>query len=186
MKRYTKEDLLKQLFIGQLNESETVEFKKQWRQNNGRSLSAIGNGEERGWMIIGVDDNGCLINKDIQWAREQRHQIENHIIEYLNPSATVQSISIESFEEKQFIVIEIITPTSIVSWNQKYYKRNGHLLGLSDSKSEQVQVSRLFQQWEKENFVEKGRKKGVWRIKEQFDDEYASLLEYLRNYRIIR
>ena len=59
MKRYTKEDLLKQLFIGQLNESETVEFKEQWGQNNGKSLSAISNGEEIGWMIIGVDDNGC-------------------------------------------------------------------------------------------------------------------------------
>jgi len=42
----------------------------------------------------------------------------------------------------------------------------------------------LFQQWEKEEFVEKGRKKGIWRIKKQFDDEYASLLEYLRNYSI--
>ena len=63
-------------------------------------------------------------------------------------------------------------------------KEARHLLGLSDSKSEQVQVSRLFQQWEKENFVEKGRKKGIWRIKKQFDDEYASLLEYLRNYPI--
>ena len=36
--RYTKEDLLKQLFLGQLNESETVEFKEQWRQTNGKSL----------------------------------------------------------------------------------------------------------------------------------------------------
>ena len=125
MKRYTKEDLLTQLFIGQLNESETVEFKEQWRQNNGRSLSAIGNGEERGWMIVGVDDNGRLINSDIQSTKKQKHQIENHIIEYLNPSATVQSISIESLKEKHFIVIEIITPASIVSWNEKYYKRNG-------------------------------------------------------------
>ena len=143
MKRYTKEDLLKQLFIGQLNESETVEFKKQWRQNNGRILSGIGNGEERGWMIIGVDDNGCLINKDIQWAKEQRHQIESHIIEYLNPSATVQSISIESFEEKQFIAIEIVTPTSIVSWNQKYYKRNGSsTVEMSPGEKKQLELKR--------------------------------------------
>ena len=128
MKRYTKEDLLKQLFIGQLNESETVEFKEQWRQKNGKSLSAIGNGEERGWMIIGVDDNGCLVNEDIQWAKKQKHQIEGHIIEYLNPSATVQSISIEFFEKKQFIIIEITTPTSIVSWNQNIIKEMGQAL----------------------------------------------------------
>ena len=143
MKRYIKEDLLKQLFIGQLNESETVEFKEQWRQNNGRSLSAIGNGEERGWMIIGVDDNGCLINEDIQSIKKQRPQIESHIIEYLNPSATVQSISIESFKEKHFIVIEITTPTSIVSWNQKYYKRNGSsTVEMSPGERKQLELRR--------------------------------------------
>ena len=45
-------------------------------------------------------------------------------------------------------------------------KEARYLLGLSDSKSEQVQVSRLFQQWKKENFVEKGRKKGGMENKE--------------------
>ena len=69
MDSYTKTVLLEKLSFQQLTESENVEFKEQWRQNNGRSLSAIGNGEERGWMIIGVDDNGCLINEDIQWAK---------------------------------------------------------------------------------------------------------------------
>ena len=39
------------------------------------------------------------------------------------------------------------------------------LLGFADSKSEQVQVSRMFQEWVKEGFVEKGKKRGSWRIK---------------------
>ena len=55
------------------------------------------------------------------------------------------------------------------------------VLGLSDSKSEQVQISRLFQKWEKEDFVERGKKKGTWRIKQKFDDKYTSLLEFLRD-----
>lgn len=143
MKRYTKEDLLKQLCTGQLNESETVEFKEQWRQSNGKSFSAIGNGEEIGWMLIGVDDNSCLINEDIQWAKKQKHQIESHITAYLNPSATVQSISVESFEEKHFIVIEIIIPTSTVSWNQKYYKRNGSItVEMSPGEKKQLELKR--------------------------------------------
>ena len=69
-------------------------------------------------------------------------------------------------------------------------ERQGHItnrearqiLGLSDSKSEQVQVSRMFQKWEKENFVERLQKKGLWRVRKRFDDEYASLLQYLRNH----
>ena len=125
MKRYLKENLLKELFAGQLHESEVVEFKEKWSQSNGKSLSAMGNGEERGWMIIGVDDKGHLLNKDKQWIKKQKHQIESHINEYLNSSATVQSISMESFEKKYCIVVEIIPHTSVVSWNHKYYKRNG-------------------------------------------------------------
>ena len=39
------------------------------------------------------------------------------------------------------------------------------ILGFADSKSEQVQVSRMFQEWIKEDFVEKGKKRGSWRIK---------------------
>ena len=140
--KYTKKDLLKQLYLGQLNESETVEFKEQWRQDNGKSFSAIGNGEEKGWLIIGVDDNGSLIGKNIQWAKEQRHQIESHITEYLSPSATVY-ISIESFKEKSVIVIEIIIPTSIVSWNQKYYKRNGSsTVEMSPGEKKQLELKR--------------------------------------------
>ena len=143
MKRYLKENLLKELFSGQLNESETVEFKEKWSQNNGKSLSAIGNGEERGWMIIGVDDHGHLLNKDKQWMKKQKHQIESHINEYLHSSATVQSISIESFEMKSCIVVEIISHTSVVSWNQKYYKRNGaSTVEMSSREKKQLELTK--------------------------------------------
>ena len=40
-------------------------------------------------------------------------------------------------------------------------KRRGGFWGLSDSKSEQVQVSRMFRSWMKEDFAEKGEKKGA-------------------------
>lgn len=39
------------------------------------------------------------------------------------------------------------------------------VLGFANSKSEQIQVSRMFQEWVKEDFVEKGKKRGSWRIK---------------------
>ncbi len=58
------------------------------------------------------------------------------------------------------------------------------VLGLSDSKSEQVQVSRMFRSWMKEDFAEKGKKRGLWRIKAKFDENHPSVLEYLRHYSI--
>ena len=125
MEQWTKDRLLKELFTGQLRESETIEFKEQWTQNSGKSLSAIGNGEKRGWLIIGVNDDGHLLDKDSQWAKKQQHQIENHIIQYLEPNSTVQTISVESVNNRFCLFIEIINPNSVVSWNQKFYERSG-------------------------------------------------------------
>ena len=143
MQGYTKETLLKELFDKQLNESETVEFKEKWTRSSGKSFSAIGNGEQKGWMIIGVDDNGCLINKSIQRMKKQKQEIENHINEYLNPSATIQSIEIKTFKEKHFIVIEIMTPISVVSWNQVYYKRSGSTtVEMSPGERKQLELER--------------------------------------------
>ena len=39
------------------------------------------------------------------------------------------------------------------------------ILGFVNSKSEQVQVSRIFREWVKEGFIEKGSKRGLWKIK---------------------
>ena len=65
------------------------------------------------------------------------------LLNYLNPSAIVQSILIESFEKKYFIVIEVITPPSIVSWNQKYYKRNGSsTVEMSPGEKKQLELKR--------------------------------------------
>ena len=45
-------------------------------------------------------------------------------------------------------------------------KEARHLLGLSiDSQSEAVQLSKLFQQWAEEGFLEKGKKRGYWKVK---------------------
>ncbi len=73
MEQWTKDRLLKELKDGQLRESETIEFKEQWTQNSGKSISAIGNGEKRGWLIIGANDDGHLLDKDSQWAKKQQH-----------------------------------------------------------------------------------------------------------------
>ena len=125
MPSYTKEKLLEKLSNNQLIESDTVEFKETWEQANGKTISAIDNGENRGWLLVKINDKGCLLTDSLKELKEQKDKIENHIREYLSPSSTVQHISIETIGNKKCILIEIMDPGSPVSWNQKFYKRIG-------------------------------------------------------------
>lgn len=126
MKSYTKEDVLKKLSEGQLEEDETVEFKEGWIRDYGKGISAIGNGQnKKGWLIIRVDDEGNLINNSLQKLQKQKETIESHIREFLNPSSTAQYISIETINNKNCIFIEIVDPGYSVSWDKKFYKRVG-------------------------------------------------------------
>ena len=125
MSSYTKTVLIEKLSSQQLVENEKIEFKTKWRQDYGKSISAIGNDEKGGWLIVGINDSGVLLDNSSGWLRKQENQIENHIRQYLEPDSTVQSISIESLNNKKFILIEIINPKSVVSWNKKFYKRVG-------------------------------------------------------------
>ena len=123
MSSYTKTVLIEKLSSQQLTENEKIEFKTKWHQNNGKSISAIGNDEKGGWLIVGINDSGVLLDNNSGWLIKQENQIENHIRQYLEPDSTVQSISIESLNNKKFILIEIINPKAVVSWNKKFYKR---------------------------------------------------------------
>jgi len=122
---YKKTVLLEKITSKQLTENAHIEFKSQWHQSFGQSISAIGNEDKGGWLIIGIDDKGVLLGKDSGWVKKQETQIENHISQYLEPNSTVQSISIETLDHKKFILIEIINPKSVVFWNGKPHKRVG-------------------------------------------------------------
>ena len=125
MSSYTKTVLLEKLSSQQLIESENMEFKSQWHQGYGKSISAIGNEEEGGWLIIGVNDKGFLISKNSDWIKKQASKVESQISQCLEPNSTVQSISIEDVGNKKFILIEIINPKALVYWRGKCYKRVG-------------------------------------------------------------
>ena len=49
-------------------------------------------------------------------------------------------------------------------------RQTRRVLGFANSKSEHVQVSRIFREWVKEGFIEKGGKRGLWRIKTLKDE----------------
>ena len=125
MKWHTKEQVLNQLASGQLKEDDTIEFKALWQQNSGQSISSISNGRGRGWVIVGVNDQGNVTNNTSGQLMNQKNKIENHIRQYLKPSSAVQYISIENVKRKQCIFIEIRDPGEPVSWNERFYKRVG-------------------------------------------------------------
>ena len=125
MKPYTKEYILKELSAGLLVEGRAVEFKQAWEQAHGKNISSIGNTNSIGWLIIGVNDKGALLNNSLEKLKKQQGKIESHIRTYLKPSSAVQNISIEAIKNKKCILIEIIDPGHPVSWNNKFYKRMG-------------------------------------------------------------
>ena len=122
---YTKENILKKLSEGCLAEGETIEFKEGWEQSNGKNISSIGNGDDKGWLIIGVNDKGDILNNNSNKLQKLKNKIESHIRHYLKPSSTAQYISIENVKNKKCIFIEIVNPGYPVSWNEEFYKRVG-------------------------------------------------------------
>ncbi len=125
MELYSKEHILNKLCNRSLTENEHIEFKQQWEQSHGRHISAIGNKNKKGWLIIGVNDNGDLLDNQLDNLTNQKGKIENHVREYLKPSSTVLHISIENINNTKCIFIEIVDPGYPVAWNNKFYKRTG-------------------------------------------------------------
>ncbi len=143
MKSYLKEHVLKALSNSSLTESETIEFKQKWEQHHGKGISAIGNSNPKGWLIIGVKNNGDLLDQHLENLEDQKNKIENHVNGYLKPSATVQHISIETINNKQCILIEIIDPGYPVAWNNKFYKRTGsHTSEMSPGEKKALELKR--------------------------------------------
>lgn len=140
---HTKDQIIKRLSEGSLKENEYIELKEQWAQENGKVFSAIGNANKKGWVLVGVNDKGEILQNSDKDLNRQKSHIENHIDQYLDPSATVQSISIESIEQKKFLLIEVINPNSVVSWNDKFYKKIGATsTEMSPSEKQQLELDR--------------------------------------------
>ena len=119
-----KYELLAALSDGRAHESEQLEFKENWHQDCGKSLSAMAN-TRGGWLCVGIDDKGQVLKLATSQLKDIQAKAERHINQYLRPSAAVQSISYECIGDRNFLLIEVINPKSVTEWNQKYYKRTG-------------------------------------------------------------
>lgn len=106
---------------------EGVEFKEDWHKEYGKSISAIANNGNifRGWIVVGVSDDGSLCGKNKGWLEKTEHKISSHIKQYLEPSWVTKSITYEEINSNHCIFIEIQNSQDVVKWNGKAYQMIG-------------------------------------------------------------
>jgi hypothetical protein len=66
-----------------------VELKSSWDQSYGKIISAIANELKEnciGFMVIGVSDDGKVLNKNLSWLNEAESKVSNYVRQYLNPT----------------------------------------------------------------------------------------------------
>jgi predicted HTH transcriptional regulator len=129
LKDLTSEDLIQKLeqgatephFIG-------VELKQSWQLRHREDISAIANEPTiaRGWMVIGLDDQGKpRQNADVSWLKKTEETVSSHIRENLSPSWAVKSIVGHKVKGAECLFVEIASPGEVVRWQDKAYKLIG-------------------------------------------------------------
>jgi len=100
-------------------ESQTVEYKQNWRDDCLKAISAFAN-SDGGKLIIGLDDKGKP--SGLKNVKRQLEDIPNTI---RNKLGIIPSIERNKKNKKDIIKI-IVTPCSVpISYNGKYYLRSG-------------------------------------------------------------
>jgi hypothetical protein len=104
-----------------------VELKKDWAQKYGHKISALANKTEyeRTWLVIGVNDDGTLANKDEKWAAETERIVSQQINSYLDPFQASLGINCYEIKHNWIIVIKIGNPGTVTRWDRIAYKASG-------------------------------------------------------------
>jgi len=100
-------------------ESQNVEFKSEWRDEYLKTLCAFVN-TKGGDLIIGMDDKGNVIG--VKNAKRLLEDIPNKV---RNKLGIVPSVSQETEEGKDIIIIEVSPALIPVSCDGKYFQRSG-------------------------------------------------------------
>lgn len=106
-----------------------VELKSDWSMNHGKDISAIANYHDfkGGWLIIGVNDVGKIVNRpnNETWLKDTEEKISNQIHQFLTPHWAIKNITGKIFAQGPILLLEIINPGDITEWNSKAYKLIG-------------------------------------------------------------
>lgn len=123
------DDLIQKIEAGALTEvlADRVEFKSSWHQDYGKDICAISNHESLvgGWLVVGLNDRGELLNRDQSWLKQTEDQVSNHCLRYLSPSWAAVHISGRQLANGYLLFIDIVNPGEVVTWNGRAYKLSG-------------------------------------------------------------
>lgn len=124
-------------------ESEDLEFKKNWRDEYLKTLSAFAN-SKGGRLILGRDDKRNVIGID-NW-RKLLEDIPSKIRAKLGLTPSVKSAEISS---KKMIMVEIQPSQVPISYNGKYYRRSGSTtVEMSGSELAHFLISKFGKTWD--------------------------------------
>lgn len=137
------EELVVQLELGKTEPHFIgVELKQSWQLRHGEDISAIANEPSiaRGWLVIGLDDNGNpKQNADSSWLKKIEESVSSHIRENLTPSWAAKSIVGQKVKGAECLFIEIVSPGEVVRWQDTAY----NLVGTTSSKMKPHEVLEL-------------------------------------------
>jgi ATP-dependent DNA helicase RecG len=102
-----------------LQEGETIEFKREWTDRALEDLAAFAN-TRGGTLYVGVEDNGRVVGTDVSDAVVQR--LANFIASRLG---ITPSIRVEPIQGKPVLVIQTSPVPGIVPCNGRYLRRVG-------------------------------------------------------------
>jgi len=120
------------------HKSSNVELKSGWDKKYGKKISALGNKLDNGfsWLVIGINNDGTLANKDEKWVIQTEEIISQQINEYLDPVQACIEMRCYEINKKWIIVIKIENPGTVVYWNRTAYKKSGTTV--TDMKPEEI------------------------------------------------
>ena len=116
-------------------------MKRSWQKDHGEDISAITNAESisKGWIVVGVGDDGTLAGHDLKWLKQNEEKISQHVRQFLEPSWVVKTIEEVEIGGLQCIFIEVESSPSVVRWNGSAY----YLAGTTSYKMREDEVLAL-------------------------------------------
>jgi predicted HTH transcriptional regulator len=122
---HKRADVIAAVKAGRLTEHrhDGVELKSSWTVDYGRKLSALGNHVDRllRWMVIGVSDEGALLNHSEKWARQTEQVLSQHVNDKLSPSQACVSITCHEVDGAWLVLGQVQNPGDVVYWDDRAY-----------------------------------------------------------------
>lgn len=106
-------------FGARMKEDQHTEFKRLWKDEFFRELSAFAN-SQGGTLYIGVEDDGTIVG--VKDAKSLLQDMPNKI---KNNLGFLADVNLLSEDDKEYIAIHIIPQENAISYEGKYYVRSG-------------------------------------------------------------